>query len=488
MSDEVFLFNPLPWDREISGVVSSNVVNVRGRAADRTAGRHFQDRGNEFAADGLLDPDSSPYGDAYLLRLTTVPGYGYATADESALVERDTWPFDERAIVETDRYRVEFDRERGGIASWQDGKLGCEWVDREAEDALAGFVHEEVTDRESEDPRRLLFRYPDGADWGAEVTGLGEADTGFQPDWHADRTRPAGVTRHRVYETPLGYDVRQRLDVPAFDSDVVLRVLVPTDGRALTVDAVWTMDRNTHPEATYLAFPLSVEDPVARVDVGGHGMRPGRDQLPGTCHDYYTAQRWVDLSGRGRGLTVGCPYNPLVQFGDTWFGDNRESFDIEDARLFGWVSNNYWETNFRAHQPGLVHARYRLSPHGPFDESHAHRTGLEAEHRSPLAQTAGEPRVDDAKLPPTGSLLDLPEPPVLTLHVRRATESADDEMEILLRNASDEDRTCVVDSAALAIDDAYCPSLDDGSVNVATGGARVPLSAREMARLRLRFD
>ena len=51
---------------------------------------------------------------------------------------------------------------------------------------------------------------------------------------------------------------------------------------------------------------------------------------------------------------------------------NRQTVDLSRALVLGWVTNNYWETNFRAHQPGAVSARYRLVPHaGPCDEAAA---------------------------------------------------------------------------------------------------------------------
>jgi hypothetical protein len=501
---DVFVFNPLPWEREVSGPVPHSVVHVRGGADDQTAGRHFQDRGGDFANAALLDGDAFDVpGDGYALPPTTVPGYGYTVVEREALREGEDEEatYDERAVVETDRYRIEFDRERGGVAAWHDRELDCEWVDGDADDPLAGFVHEEVADREHDSPRSLLYRYPPDADWGAEIVGITDNERAWQPDWHAERTRPEGVVRHRVHDVPDGYDVRQRIAVPAVESDVVLRVFVPEDGATVTVEAAWEMGTDDHPQSTYLAFPFDLDDPTARLDVGAQAMEPGADQLDGSCHDYYTAQRWADLSDDDRGMTVACPLNPIVQFGDFSYGANAREFTMERPQLLGWVTNTYWETNFRASQPGGVFARYHLTPHGEFDEGEAHRRGLEAEHDRPLAQAADEPSVADAPLDAEASLLDLPEPPVLVTQIRPDrdgpgvyqfgdSEPAADAMLVRLRNASDESQSVDVGSGALTVTDArrvgaLGGSVEDDTVPVTDGTATVELDARETATLRL---
>lgn len=101
--------------------------------------------------------------------------------------------------------------------------------------------------------------------------------------------------------------------------------------------------------------------------------------------------------------------------------------------LLGWVTNTYWETNFRAQRPGLVTARYHVQPYaGAFDEAQAHRFGLEAARDALLLQHLGEP-TPQTPWPATGSLLVLPQPPVLTLHV----QPVDDHIVVRLLNASD---------------------------------------------------
>lgn len=71
----VLVFNPLPWDRELSGLVAKHVVKPRGVPTDETAGRHFQDRDlQRRPVSGFTDEEcSSLFGtDSYYLPKTTV--------------------------------------------------------------------------------------------------------------------------------------------------------------------------------------------------------------------------------------------------------------------------------------------------------------------------------------------------------------------------------------------------------------------------------
>jgi len=508
MSDDgIFLFNPLPWERELSGPVADQVVNPRGVPTDETAGRHFQDRDRQRRDTGGFTEgeDVEPYFDldSYYLLSTTVPGYGWTTVSRDDLIALEDRSFDERSTVETDRYEITFDRDRGGIASWYDRDHDCDWVDSTAEHPLGGFVHEEVVDDETDRPRKRLFDYSDDVeDRHAAVAGILNAPRGFKQDWHARRSGPEGVRRHRVYDTSEGYEVRQTLATPQVGSDVVLRFLLPEDDETVVVDAQWDMDLQTHPEATYLAFPFDLEDPTPRIDVGGQVMEPGEDQLSESVYDYYTVQHWADLSDQDRGVTVGCPLNPMVQFGDFHFAEDQREFDLDSPLLLGWVTNNYWDTNFRAHQPGHVHARYHLTPHDGFDEADAHRAGMEATHYEPLAQSLGGGSVDEPPLAAESQFLDLPEPPVLVTQIRPVDADTgifhpgvdsptdrDDDLLVSVRNASDDASRIEIGPVELAVSEAARTDptgrVVHDDLQVADGGVAVGLDARESATLRL---
>ena len=175
--------------------------------------------------------------------------------------------------------------------------------------------------------------------------------------------------------------------------DYIQRVFLPDYADWIELEAEWQMSQDTHPEATYLAFPFALPGATARFDAGGQAVIPEADQLPGVCRDYFTVQNWADFNDGERGVTIAMPENPLIQLGGFHFGHNEYHFDLERALLVGWVTNNYWETNFRAHQPGMVYARYRILPYnGAFDQARAHRFGLEAAHAPAGQPLAGAGR------------------------------------------------------------------------------------------------
>jgi alpha-mannosidase len=363
--------------------------------------------------------------------------------------------------------------------------LNREWVDQSVGYPFNGFVHEQVADDSHIWPRNLMFHM----EW--ESTEV-ERSRGWKPEWSVERRRPTQVLQHRVYRTPLGQFVIQSLEAPGCAGPLKQSVFLPDFADYIECESWWDMGLNVHPEATYILYPFNVPNATARLDLGGQPMVVGSDQLPGVCLDYFTVQGWVDLSNEGLGVTVAMPENPMVQLGDFHFAHNQAECTLERAMLLGWVTNNYWETNFRAHQPGQVHARYRIKPYpGSFNELEAHRFGREAAYPQPLLQHLGEPERHPSLLPEAGTLLRLPqdvwpESPVLTLHIK----SAERRPGVILRlfNASDQSQTAEIGSGLLRILSAQmCDLLEkpQESIEVQNGTVTFNVPARRLTSVLL---
>ena len=487
--DDLLVFNPLPWRRRVAGVVPPGVASPRGLPEDVTAGRHFQDR---MPYDhSRLDPnlEAAPGQKKLWLEPREVPGFGYTIIPRAELVESvQATEFREDAVVENDSFRLTFDLQRGGISSWHDKRLNYEWVDRKADYPFNGFVHEQVADASHGWPRNLMFYM----EWLSDEV---ERSRGWKPEWPVERRGPTRVLQHRVVRTPLGYYVTQSLEAPGCVGPLKQSVFLPDSEDYIECESSWDMGLDMHPEATYILYPFNLPDATARLDLGGQPMAMGSEQLPGVCLDYFTVQGWVDLSNDELGVTVAVPDNPMVQLGDFHFAHNQAECSLERAMLLGWVTNNYWETNFRAHQPGRVQARYRIQPHrGTFRELQAHRFGLEAAYAQPLLQHLGEPEVHRPLLPEVGSLLRLPqdlspESPILTTHVKAAGRQSG--VIIRLFNASDQDQPAEIGSGLLRILSAqWCDLLEktQGPIEVQNGTVMLNIPARRVTTVLLNVE
>lgn len=424
---DIVLFNPLPFPRTIAGALREGVMEPRGPADDPTAGRHWQDRDRDDCDSISVHGESAssmatgaPTAPAWFLPPTEVPGFGYRRIARNACVatprSSESWTMNgskDQTLLENSRYRLELDAANGGVKSWYDITLGREWVDTTYETGFGLFVRERLD--ESRIPSELQ-KSPAAArkqlfEIDFQSRSL-ERDAVWKPDWPRQYSYTGKPVQTTVHRYPHGIRGLQRLPRDDGRGDVVWSVFLPDFEDYIHFEAWWHMTDDPWPESTYLVFPFRIDHPEARYDVGGQAVRADVDQIPGSCRDYFTVQSWTDLSNADHGVTIASPENPMVQLGSFSFGRKRSSIRLNRALFVGWITSNYWDTNFRASQPGLVHGSYFIRPHlGQFDEASAHRFGAIAATSQPIAQHTGERPVHDdlpRPLPETGSFLELP--------------------------------------------------------------------------------
>ncbi len=177
------------------------------------------------------------------------------------------------------------------------------------------------------------------------------------------------------------------------------------------VDILNRLDKQAiyEPEGVHFAFPVNVPGGKIRLDIPWAIVNPHTDLLSGACKNYFTIQRWADVSGNKTGLTLTSPDAPLMEIGSIttdaptvgWLRDLPAT-----TKLYSYVMNNYWETNYKAAQDGLTTFRYSLIPHGAFDPAAAARAGVE--RSQPLLVVPC-----DAGTPSMNSILEVSNPNVL---------------------------------------------------------------------------
>ncbi len=136
-------------------------------------------------------------------------------------------------------------------------------------------------------------------------------------------------------------------------------------------------------EGVHLAFAFNVPNGVMRMDTPWAVVQPEVDQLPGACKNYFTVQRWVDVSNEDYGVTWATVDAPLIEVGNITSDPRGKTVgwlkQIEPSTtLYSYVMNNYWETNYKAGQEGPTRFRYSIMPHRRFDSGRAARFGIES--------------------------------------------------------------------------------------------------------------
>jgi hypothetical protein len=142
-------------------------------------------------------------------------------------------------------------------------------------------------------------------------------------------------------------------------------------------EAYFNKGNVTDPEALYFAFPLQMPQSRMHFDTGGVATAFDADQLPGACRDWLAAGDWVAVAGAEGCVALACPDAPLWQVGGFNYGRGvKNATGLNQALLLAWPMNNYWNTNFRAAQPGFLRLRWELACWERFDAGDCTRFGV----------------------------------------------------------------------------------------------------------------
>jgi alpha-mannosidase len=207
------------------------------------------------------------------------------------------------------------------------------------------------------------------------------------------------------------------------------------------------------PEAIHFAFPFNIPSGEIRVNSPWAVVQPEKDQVKGACKNWFTVQHWVDVSNENFGITWSPIDAPLMEIGNiradaTVSGWVRK---LEPSQtIYSYVMNNYWETNYKADQPGVTHFQYSIFLHKKYDQIKAEQFGIE--QSQPLI-----PMVVSKDKPLINSLFSIePRDVVVTM-----IKPVDDRKKILIRlfNTSDDEKSVKFNWGSLQPKEVYFSNL-----------------------------
>lgn len=116
-------------------------------------------------------------------------------------------------------------------------------------------------------------------------------------------------------------------------------------------------------ESLYLPLTLDLPEYTRYIDKSDAIFRPGVDQIPGTCMEYYLVDNGAVYEGNDHSVLITTKDAPTLYMGQLKHHpivlcDNKPENNTRD--MYSWVMNNTWETNFKMDLSGITEYCYTL--------------------------------------------------------------------------------------------------------------------------------
>jgi hypothetical protein len=234
----------------------------------------------------------------------------------------------------------------------------------------------------------------------ADSAGLNQYN--YLPGDSSEKVQYSGMANIRIKEKgPLVVNMLVNSPAPGARSLSREIRLVAGEDRITLIN---TIDKTAigAKESVHFVFPFRLPGAQVRYSIPWGSITAEADQLPHTNRNWYTQQRWVDVSNNENGVTWSSPDAPLFEIGQyptaglpgglhnspRWI-----NFAEQQPLIASWVMNNLWHTNFRRDQEGMTTFHYYLQVHGPYNAAAANASGLE-NHQPPIVAAANGPATE----------------------------------------------------------------------------------------------
>jgi alpha-mannosidase len=272
--------------------------------------------------------------------------------------------------IETPFHICTFDPLTGRITGLYDKKLDWQVLDVTGPWTLFQYVREIIDPLFHVQERRAIF--PRDIEKGNNSISV------WNHDWHAQRRSYTRMLDCRVERREHSVALIMQWEAPGVDA-LEQRFTFFSYRPDVEMTALLHKQAIRSPEGIYFALPLNLQAWRCHFDSATRWVELDREQLPGVCRDWVTVDRCVCVYDEQRGVTLACPDAPLVQVGNFNFGKEQKAIPRNPRPLLlAWPMNNYWDTNFRAEQPGMVSFTYSLSTFQRFVPAQSQAAGIRA--------------------------------------------------------------------------------------------------------------
>ena len=116
-------------------------------------------------------------------------------------------------------------------------------------------------------------------------------------------------------------------------------------------------------ESIFMPLSPALEEDALYLRKGTEAFRPGVDQIPGTCMEYYMSDDGMAFLAEQGGVLIATRDTPLLYMGEMAHHPIRLCDGKQENNrrpVYAWIMNNTWETNFKMDLSGFCEFRYSL--------------------------------------------------------------------------------------------------------------------------------
>ena len=167
------------------------------------------------------------------------------------------------------------------------------------------------------------------------------------------------ISKAEVIETPYSIIYKQKIVHPRLNmAERKIEIWKNEERAQITLK----LDRisSANPEIFYVVFALPQTDGYPVVSNAGNEFLPYKNQIPGTCTDFFTTDGWVYYPSAHGSWIWSCRDMPLVAFGGNNYAQKSQTAPKEMNKIYSMVYNNLWFCNFPDNIPGEIKFQYDL--------------------------------------------------------------------------------------------------------------------------------
>jgi hypothetical protein len=375
-------------------------------------------------------------------------------------------------FIESEYYRLEYETPTGRITSLIDKKRNWQILDPSSPLTFFEYVNEEPDPRINPGRSSLYARDMKGEKYDISL---------WQKDWRAQRRTTAATTECKIEEVVRGVQLIIKSEAMGV-KNLEQRITFLEDSSYIQLSVKFYKEDIRTAEATYFAFPLNLsKNWKSHFDTAGVPVELDSDQLPGASRDWVTVESFVSVHNLDKGVSLICPDAPMVQIGDFNFARKNKTIARNDnPLLLAWPLNNYWDTNFRASQPGYIELNYHFRAHGKFDP-----ITMPSENKSKIVPLEIHP-VINLQEEKTEQFFNLSDVDFQVLHVKKSEDG--DGIIFRVINRSDKEREGKLDMPSKTIREAHiCTVLEENvsSIPVAKNTTTFKLNPNQLTTLKI---